>query len=415
MRPHTLLLIMVLLFLPHADLITRHLGLSPDSLLISVTNLILIIALLTYVHARLTTPKLANPAKAYSLFLILVLLGAFIATMTPFAVSGISTVVLLKRELSLMLLFYLPLAALRDESDLNYVFFGILIIDALVGFETLRSGVLGGSAFHDGKRGSGPFDVSWQGSDVAGGYLSQAVPLCLAAVISPRISKALRCAGLIALVLTFFGLLATYARGALLAAAVGSAFVLLCQRSRARMILPALILIAGAVYMLPQSTLTRIDLTTDAKGQLDSSAAGRLLYYRAALDLSKDYPFGVGTGNIRPAMEHYLHPYGKYVAVDPHNSFLYALAEYGIPGFLLFIIILGSLFTYMYRATRDGLVSSETCAFASGMLGFLVAFVVTNMFYANFYKDLIIGTVAIHFGLIAFVTAKRRMLSLDRK
>jgi len=73
---------------------------------------------------------------------------------------------------------------------------------------------------------------------------------------------------------------------------------------------------------------------------------GRIYFYDACVNMFLDHPFtGIGTGNF-PKFYPKYHPeqFGDRVVgtgsfINPHNDFLEALAENGLPGFLLFSAI----------------------------------------------------------------------------
>lgn len=83
-------------------------------------------------------------------------------------------------------------------------------------------------------------------------------------------------------------------------------------------------------------------MRTIADYQRDSSVQGRLVYWRAALDLAAQNPFGIGLGQFYLRVQ-------QYTPNDPiqhsaHSTFAACLAEFGIPGsVLLGLIILGTI------------------------------------------------------------------------
>jgi probable O-glycosylation ligase (exosortase A-associated) len=67
----------------------------------------------------------------------------------------------------------------------------------------------------------------------------------------------------------------------------------------------------------------------------DASAARRIVYWQAAVDMVTDYPFGVGLGQFHYRVGDYL-PDGDY-GHSAHNTFMTCLAELGLPGMTLFL------------------------------------------------------------------------------
>ncbi len=104
---------------------------------------------------------------------------------------------------------------------------------------------------------------------------------------------------------------------------------------------------------------------------------------------------------------------GRYV--DPHNGFLFTLCEYGIIGFVVFIWMIVSFLIYASRICRDENMPLVYRTYALGMGGLLGSLIACNMFYANFYKELVLGTLAIHFGMLAFINAECNDIKQERK
>src|SRR5262249_39282073 len=156
--------------------------------------------------------------------------------------------------------------------DFRRFFLALLVIHFLVGYETFSSGVLGGSAFHDGKRGSGPFGRLWTGADVAGAYLAQVLMYFVAIALYEGSSLVERPASLAGSAVLFLGILATYSRGSLVAAGVGAGLIILFRKASVRTVLVTVVLLAAVPFMIPKSMMTRIGETTTDEGDLDESS-----------------------------------------------------------------------------------------------------------------------------------------------
>ena len=305
---------------------------------------------------------------------------------------------------------FLPLAVIRNKEDFTKIFIIILLVHVLIGLETMRSGVLSGSAFHDGKRGSGPFGWSYRGSDVAGAYLAQVIMFFLAVILMRGTKIFHKGAAGIGAFIIFYGIIATYSRGSLLGVIGGLLAMLFVQGLKVRNLFLALVVGVACFMLIPQSTVTRFTKTVDEKGELDKSTSGRLEYYEAALAIAKDYPMGVGTGQVRIAMKRYLpiirDKEEEGISVDPHNGFLYSLCENGFIGLVVFLWLLWKLFLASREVYLRESMPLEYRVYALGMTGFLGSLVVCNMVYANFFKVIVIGTIVLHFGMLAYVKAK---------
>ncbi len=414
-----LLFAFVFFALPHSDWVHRKLQVSRDAIPLGVMNIALIVAVVLWLAGKLNPPSHRNPFRSYSVFVAVVLLGAVGAL--AFGYSGpMETLTTTKREVSLLWLYFVPLASLKNKRHFALVFALGLFIQLVIGYETFASGVLGGSAFHDGKRGSGPFDVLWMGADVAAAYLAQMLMFPLAIALFEESGWLQRLVALGAAGIGFLGILATYSRGSLVAVVAGLAVMTLVRISSIKKMLAALAIVGMGILLLPQSMMTRFEETTNEEGTLDESSTTRLLYSRTAWTIFRDHPLGVGTGQVRYAMSAYLPgfldaktlakggAYGKAfnLFVDPHNGFLYTLLEYGPLGLAVFVWLLGAVFWSAFRICRDPHASQVHRVYSLGMVGFVTSLALCNMFYANFYKELVLGTLALHFGMMAAVRAQ---------
>jgi O-antigen ligase len=400
---------LVVFGLPHMSWFPLRFGFEPEAVPLGIMNLILIAAALLWLWGKLTWAHRSNPLTSYTVFLVMAVLGTGLALMGGFGQTQREILTNAKSEICLLALYFLPLAAIRDERDFKIFLAIALVVHFLVGYEVLSSGVLSGSQFNDGKRGSGPFGTSWRGSDVGGAYLAQVIMLFIAVVLTDGAPLLLRAAAGVGGAIVFLGILATYSRGSLLGVLFGFALVLLLKRFRVSTVAIALALALAGIAAAPESTWTRIDQTVDEKGELDESSTVRFELYDAGLRVFMDHPMGVGTGQVRAAMSHYLRvdlfrgaDDLRGLAVDPHNGFIYTLASYGVLGLIVFLWVLGSTFWSAFRVQRDTAVPWIFRSYSLGMCGLIGSLVVCNMFYANFFKDLVLGTLVIHLGMSAW-------------
>ena len=408
----TVLFFVLIFGLPHVLWIPRKLGVTEEAIPLGVLNILFLLSFTLYLIGRSRKPVYSNPFKAYSLFMLIVVAGVGIALVMGVEENSFEVLKTGKNELLLLSLYFLPLVCIKTEKEFLAIFAAFIIIDFVIGIEVLRSGVLAGSHFHDMKRGAGPFGqgFGWQGSDIAAGYLAQELIFFVALLFEKKIGLILRAIIALMGLIMSLGLFATYARGAFLAVIVGIVFIFLGRGLKLKHLISFILLlgILTAVIM-PESFKARISGVE--KGELDESSLGRLYYYRTAFLIIKNHPFGVGTGQIRSFMEKYTRggsleeDSGKYV--DPHNSFLYMTCEYGLLGlglFMAFIIQLSHNALTIARMDDDDYPTVYK-VYALGMFGLIGVFITVNMFYANFFKDLIMGTVVLHFGMLAYIKA----------
>jgi O-antigen ligase len=122
---------------------------------------------------------------------------------------------------------------------------------------------------------------------------------------------------------------------------------------------------------------TVFETETAAPAGLEASNKAHLALFFAALRMIADNPiFGVGPLNFKSLSTLYT---GLEQGNIAHNSFLEVAAEFGLPVFVVFVLLLVATFRILNRAARLG-VSPEGRRLAgwaeglrSGLIGFLVA------------------------------------------
>jgi O-antigen ligase/polysaccharide polymerase Wzy-like membrane protein len=121
-----------------------------------------------------------------------------------------------------------------------------------------------------------------------------------------------------------------------------------------------------------------------SEDQLDHSAASRLTYWTAGLNMIADHPLGAGGYGFKRA---YASQYLAEVGVDVnarsvHNGFINDAAEWGLQGLALHLLFIGSGVWLMLRVSRyrnsiGDRYGAVTCA---AMIGAMVAFLITCVF-----------------------------------
>jgi len=145
--------------------------------------------------------------------------------------------------------------------------------------------------------------------------------------------------------------------------------------------------ILGMLYLTDPGFWARMStMKTENPEQIDLSAKGRLLAWKASLKMVKDYPLGIGEGNFRSYVERYnpLIP-GK----DTHNTYLRCLAELGIPGFLLLLSLIINAFCFLRKSWilshKRNLFKFQFYAF--GLSISIIIFLVSSMFITETYIE----------------------------
>jgi len=220
--------------------------------------------------------------------------------------------------------------------------------------------------------------------------------------------------GILALLATcVYCLLYAFSRGGYVGLLMGMLVVGLL-RMRLLLILIPLILI-GWQTVLPDSVQERITMTTagadSAKGeQFDSSAQTRLVLWEDAIDLFKRNPV-TGTGFDTYEFMGRVGPYR-----DTHNYYIKMLAETGLIGMALYLILLWKLFrsgSSLYYATEDPFWQ----AVGLGFLALVSSAIALNFFGDRWSYQQVDGYLWVSFGCVLrglmVVGAKEEALDVD--
>ena len=132
-------------------------------------------------------------------------------------------------------------------------------------------------------------------------------------------------------------------------------------------------ILAGASVVLPRTSQRVTKLASDVTSTADTAASKpksksstelRKVTWGVALDIIKEYPFGVGVGNTAGAMTARYEAMGEKEAAEKrlpaHNQFLQTAAELGLLGLGLLLFILGTL-TWMIVRKKE-IVALSFCA-----------------------------------------------------
>jgi len=211
-----------------------------------------------------------------------------------------------------------------------------------------------------------------------------------------------------------FGVLLTGSRGGLIATVTAAAAALVLVRGR-RLQLVALLAGVGVVgVMLAPSSLGSLDRLRE----FDAGGTGRVDLWTVAWEMAKDNPVqGVGLDNFQVEAPEKLLEVGALQRADliaetpklVHNAYLTFLAETGIVGLSLFLLLVWTLLRATWSGARslDKLGDKDLAALAGAILvaqvGALVALVFlsnpgNNPLWALFALGPVILTIAEHRG-----------------
>ncbi len=328
-------------------------------------------------------------------------------------------------ELALVYLFVVAeMGTGRQMRALLWFLFAAASIEAMIGLVQFALGI-GPKAFEIGRfmRAYGTFE---QPNPFAG-YLGMLVPI-LAAFLLSRPSRRERNAAVIIGVLVAAALAASLSRGAWVGIGIALATMALFWSRRSRLLLAigaiASAPVAALVFLnlLPAEVTGRlatvldyfrfIDVRTETATPENWALLERVAHWQAALDMIAAHPLlGVGAGNYPAVYEEFMVPGWTEPLGHAHNYYLNMAAETGIPGLLLYVVLLAVASLSVVRwlvqhPDRRGEAAGHGSAAEAGhgalwraiLLGVLGTLVATSIH--NMFDNLFVHGMSVQLGML---------------
>ncbi|MBF0478101.1 MAG: O-antigen ligase family protein [Candidatus Omnitrophica bacterium] len=301
-----------------------------------------------------------------------------------------------KNYCMLPLLFFIAFNTVRDEKTvwqlLMVICFSLLIVEYYTVTQvTWFHGILSRTKIHGTFEYLGPNEVA--------AFLNQYTVILIAMLIGAR--KMLYKLILFLMISgNIYAILFLYSRGAYIGLLVGMGFLFLFKKQW--MLIP---LIAVCIFwntFLPSEIQDRITSTTNQYGELDESNMGRIHIWQESMEIFKQNPItGAGFG-----------VFGKLGLElgDTHNIYLKVLAEQGVIGMIIFLILLGIMWgqgIFLFRYGNDDFVKLLGIGFSACMV---------TMFINNLFGDRwTYVEVSSHLWVFLALVCRLNFLAKDKK
>ncbi len=216
-------------------------------------------------------------------------------------------------------------------------------------------------------------------ANISGGILALLMPIGLALLIFPGTPRNLKWVAWPATLLTALAVLLSQSRGAWLGVA-GAIFLLMVLRDRRFLLVVAAAAIAAAFYVHQVGTAFVADMLLQSS--TIPGAAGRMEIWQRAIYMLQDFSFtGVGLGTFGRVAA-LLYPF-FLISPDasvphPHNIYLQAGVDFGIPGLVAFIALLSGFLLLLVEVLRDK-TNPFARALAAGFLGSMTVYMTHGM------------------------------------
>lgn len=110
--------------------------------------------------------------------------------------------------------------------------------------------------------------------------------------------------------------------------------------------------ILGALVLVDTGYWKRMDTISSDKSSMEESSASRVEIWAGSLLMLYDKPLGVGIGNFTDYIGLYVPEHENRAS---HNTFVRCWGDLGIPGFLVFIVILFLAYRILRQIKKDSL------------------------------------------------------------
>lgn len=297
-----------------------------------------------------------------------------------------------KRWLDALLFFFVAYACARDRDVCKKALYVMIIVVILISLAGMKEHLdRWGRSSLDSARVAGVFE---QPNNFAA-FFAYYFPLVSAFILFHSRKRAMMLGGVALAAITTKVVFATMSRGSIVAYLAANALVVI--RKKISWFVWGGILLAGLALMfpqiLPESIIGRFSSTVQSEGssstmegQLEESAAQRIIVWRTATAMLWENPLGYGFGSFPLLLPEYLSRYGERMLsiTDAHNMYLLIAVEMGVPALVVFLLIWFVAFgvsVKVYRVSPD----INVRILALGMQGCVVGAIIANQFGSRFY------------------------------
>jgi O-antigen ligase len=275
-----------------------------------------------------------------------------------------------KNYVEMIMLYFVAYNAVKTEEDQKRAVALMAFVLFFICLREMRNFSAGASFSYD-KRAAGPFWMVGLGANHFGAYIAYVGSFILGFMMFDKEKKWRRILYTTAICCTIHPLFMTYSRGAYAAAVIA---LLVFGVFHKRMILVGIAALAVTwTTVLPPTVVERITMTETTDGQIEESAAIRLVLWEKAEELFQRNPvFGIGYQGFSVAVR-----IGGLNNV--HNFYMQTAAEQGVIGLIfLALLILYSGFTGL-RLFRSGVTPFQK-GMGLGFMGAVAAIMISNVF-----------------------------------
>ena len=304
-----------------------------------------------------------------------------------------------KNYVEMIFLYFLAYSALKTEEQQKVMLVIMATVVLVIAVHEFRNFTEGGSFSYD-KRAEGPFWIMGLGANHLGAFIADYGGLLLGMFLIDK-HKYRKWLYLAAVAFSLHPLFFSYSRGAYIAMlAVIIVYGLINKRS---LLVLVVALVLAWQTVLPQTVVERIEMSETPQGQLESSAAERIILWEHAKQLFNEHPvFGIGFNGFGYTLA------GERLT-DTHNFYMKIASEQGVIGLILLGLVLFRALTSGWRLYRNG-QSTFHQGLGLGFIGCVTALAVSNIFGDRFSYF----TLGSYFWLLWGIVERAELLSQEQ-
>ncbi|MBM4147209.1 MAG: O-antigen ligase family protein, partial [Nitrospira sp.] len=192
----------------------------------------------------------------------------------------------------------------------------------------------------------------------------------------------------------------TGSRGSLLGLMGGIAVYIIHASKQRRNTMVFIILTVLALYLIPAKlfedaiyNVAKIRLSLSLQQQIDSMISRQEILSFGLKEALNALPFGVGLGDIDRSLGLHMRIWGE---INPHNNLLRWIADTGLLGLFLFILMYGKLIKNIFSASSSRLTVEFLAGLSFLTLMFIHGLFTEVQFHKPFWLAILITTIIIN-------------------
>jgi probable O-glycosylation ligase (exosortase A-associated) len=259
----------------------------------------------------------------------------------------------------------------------------LMVIAFSFAFYSTKTGIVyligGGVKFIDGLGNSSFLDNN---AYAIGTVMILPYVLASAQNFSPKsgLGKLLHIGMYISIPLSFLTVIGTFSRSGLLSLATAILIFILFQKKRIKKLLISISIIV-LIYIfipIPKEYLDRMETIKTFEEVQDNSAISRIHFWKVAMAMATDNPFGVGLKGYELTYDKYDFSNGKYGHNrSVHNSHLEVLTDTGFGGMIIWILLftcsIGSAIKIQKRTKQFNLPSEQSIFYNTNSMAIIIS------------------------------------------